>query len=134
MVCCYLLIVPAFQNLLNNLLASDVFAFVGRIALFFQIITVFPLLMYVLRVQVMHLIFKQVYPGYVLHSLLTLRLYLIMCNQIWLYVISRFIKVSIFHAIMLGVCLLFAIFLPSIGTIIRYVRNFYLNINHKRLI
>lgn len=86
------------DNLLNNLTASDIFGFVGRLALLFQILTVYPLLMYVLRVEVMHTIFHSVYPGF------------------W--------KVSVFHVIMLLICLLFAMFLPSIGTIIRFSGSF----------
>ncbi|VDK77500.1 unnamed protein product [Dibothriocephalus latus] len=51
------------DNLLNNLPSSDIFGFVGRLALLFQILTVYPLLMYVLRVEIMHAIFHAVYPG-----------------------------------------------------------------------
>nr|VZI25558.1 unnamed protein product [Spirometra erinaceieuropaei] len=52
------------DNLLNNLTSADIFGFVGRLALLFQILTVYPLLMYVLRVEVMHTIFHSVYPGF----------------------------------------------------------------------
>ena len=50
------------QNLLNNFRSTDIFAFVARIFLFFQIVTVFPLLMYIMRVQFMHPVFGDTYP------------------------------------------------------------------------
>ncbi|BHF81788.1 hypothetical protein SprV_0802492200 [Sparganum proliferum] len=80
------------DNLLNNLTSADIFGFVGRLALLFQILTVYPLLMYVLRVEVMHTIFHSVYPGF------------------W--------KVSVFHLIMLLICLLFAMFSGSFSALI----------------
>ncbi|TPP63714.1 Sodium-coupled neutral amino acid transporter 9 [Fasciola gigantica] len=82
------------DNFLNNLTA-DIPVFIGRLALLFQMSTVFPMLVYVLRAQIMYVIFKSVYPG-VLH-------------------------VMGLHAILLLIGLLFAMFFPSIGTIIRYI-------------
>lgn len=52
----------ALQNLLNNFVNSDIMAFVARIFLFFQMVTVFPLLLFILRIQVLSLFFHSVYP------------------------------------------------------------------------
>nr|BBG43568.1 solute carrier family 38 member 9 [Dugesia ryukyuensis] len=82
------------DNLLNNLSQNDLLAFIGRIFLFFQILTVFPLLMYILRSQFMYFFFKKFYPS-------------------WLHVL-------ILHIALLLICVLFSIFLPHIGEIARF--------------
>ena len=58
-VCCVVL----FQNFLNNFKSEDVMAFVARIFLFFQMTTVFPLLLFIFRIQVFCAIFGTVHPG-----------------------------------------------------------------------
>ncbi|ELU15514.1 hypothetical protein CAPTEDRAFT_149978 [Capitella teleta] len=82
------------DNLLNNFRSSDALAFAARVFLFFQMITVFPLLMYIFRAQVLSVLFNNVYPG--------------------------LIHVLVVNVAILTLCLLFAIFMPSIGTIIRF--------------
>lgn len=82
------------DNLLDNFPARDVLAFAARLFLLFQMITLFPLLVYIIRVQVMDPLFKSAYPS-VIH---------VLC----------------LNFILLTVCVLFAIFLPSIGVIIRF--------------
>jgi len=52
-----------FQNFLNNFSSGDIMAFVARIFLFFQMTTVFPLLMFIFRIQVFCAVFRNVYPG-----------------------------------------------------------------------
>lgn len=52
-----------FQNLLNNFHQSDVLTVAAKIFLFFQMMTVFPLIMYLLRVSVLFPIYKNVWPG-----------------------------------------------------------------------
>ncbi|XP_077863238.1 neutral amino acid transporter 9-like [Saccoglossus kowalevskii] len=80
-------------NLLDNFPSNDVMAFVARICLLIQMITVFPLLIYIFRLQFMHTLFGAVYPG--------------------------IIHVGVLNICVLAICVLFAIFLPQIGTIIR---------------
>ncbi|CAH8579492.1 unnamed protein product [Dicrocoelium dendriticum] len=79
-------------NFLNNLV-TDVPVFIGRLGLLFQMSTVYPMLVYIIRAQIMHAIFNKVYPS-------------------WRHVI-------ILHILVVGLGLLFAIAYPSIGTIIR---------------
>ena len=50
------------QNLLNNFLSSDIMSFVARLFLFFQMITVFPLLMYIFRIHLLNTVFGSIYP------------------------------------------------------------------------
>ncbi|PIK35093.1 hypothetical protein BSL78_28081 [Apostichopus japonicus] len=57
-------------------------------------ITLFPLILYIIRVQVMDPIFKSAYPS-VKH-------------------------VFVLNALLLSICVVFAIFLPKIGVIIRF--------------
>ncbi|KAL3206934.1 hypothetical protein MRX96_039767 [Rhipicephalus microplus] len=82
------------DNLLNNFANHDVMAFVTRIFLLVQYITLFPMITYLLRVQFMHWVYRTVYPG--------------------------FKQVVTVNAVVVTMCVLFAIFLPQIGTILRY--------------
>lgn len=50
------------QNFLDNFPTSDVMVFVARALLLFQMITVYPLLGYLVRVQMMGQIFGNNYP------------------------------------------------------------------------
>ena len=52
-----------FQNFLDNFPSSDVWVFVARTFLLFQMTTVYPLLGYLVRVQVMSQVFGSHYPG-----------------------------------------------------------------------
>ncbi|XP_023336957.1 sodium-coupled neutral amino acid transporter 9 [Eurytemora carolleeae] len=82
------------DNLLNNFLKHDGLTVAAKIFLFFQMTTVFPLIMYLLRVSVLYPIFRNVWPGlkYVL----------------------------LLNTAVIAVCVMFAIFMPKIGTIIRF--------------
>lgn len=82
------------DNLLNNFANHDVMAFVTRIFLLVQYITLFPMITYLLRVQFMHWVYRAVYPGLK--------------------------QVAAVNAVVVAMCVLFAIFLPQIGTILRY--------------
>jgi len=82
------------DNLLNNFHPTDVLTVAAKIFLFFQMMTVFPLIMYLLRVSVLYMIFKTIWPG-LPHILLL-------------------------NASIISVCVLFAIYMPNIGTIIRF--------------
>ncbi|PAA77180.1 hypothetical protein BOX15_Mlig026656g2 [Macrostomum lignano] len=82
------------QNLLDNIPSADVLAFTARIFLFVQMVTVFPLLMYILRAQLMHYLFHSVYPSWV--------------------------HVSVLHVSVMGVAIVVAVFYPNIGNILRF--------------
>jgi sodium-coupled neutral amino acid transporter 9 len=81
------------QNLLNNFASWDLSTLIARVFLFFQLVTVYPLINFMLRYQVMTAFFADPFP-------------------------SR-LHVVAFNAVVVTVCVLFAVFLPRIGTIIR---------------
>lgn len=82
------------DNLLNNFHKSDGLTVAAKIFLFFQMMTVFPLIMYLLRVSVLYPIYRNVWPG-LPHILLL-------------------------NSSIIVVCVLFAMYMPNIGTIIRF--------------
>jgi len=82
------------DNLLNNFYASDVLTVAAKVFLFFQMMTVFPLIMYLLRVSVLFPLFKTVWPG------LT--------------------HILVLNSSIIVVCVLFAIYMPNIGTVLRF--------------
>jgi len=82
------------DNLLDNISSHDLMAFLARVFLFFQIVTVCPLLYYIFRIQFMYYLFGSIYPG--------------------------FKHVLFMNMAIMTISILFAIFLPSIGTIIRF--------------
>ena len=52
------------QNFINNLETNDLMAVIARFFLFFQLSTVFPLLMFLFRTQSLYVLFKiSDYPG-----------------------------------------------------------------------
>ncbi|KAF7262577.1 hypothetical protein EG68_00168 [Paragonimus skrjabini miyazakii] len=82
------------DNFLDNLY-TDIPVFIGRLGLLFQMSTVYPMIVYLIRAQIMQAIFKSIYPS-------------------WRHVL-------VLHILILGFGLLFAIVFPSIGTVIRFV-------------
>ena len=83
------------DNLLNNFGAGDLLSAVARVFLLFQMLAVYPLLMYLIRAQLSWAILGTLYPG--LKAVLLL------------------------NAFLVAVCIAFAIFFPSVGTILRFV-------------
>lgn len=81
-------------NFLDNFPSSDVWVFVARSFLLFQMTTVYPLLGYLVRVQVMSQIFGSNYPG--------------------------FFHVLVLNIIIVAAGVLMAMFYPNIGSIIRF--------------
>lgn len=81
-------------NFLDNFPSSDVMVFVARTFLLFQMITVYPLLGYLVRVQVMGQIFGSHYPS--------------------------FLHVLALNILIVGTGVLMAKFYPNIGSIIRF--------------
>lgn len=86
------------DNLLDNLSDTYTLAVIARLCLFFQMMCVFPLLLYIFRVQLLYTIFNNIWPG--LPHVLGLNLCII------------------------TVCVLFAVFLPYIGTVIGFFGAF----------
>jgi len=83
----------SLQNLLNNFQKWDGLTIGARIVLLFQLMTVYPLLAYVLRIQLLSWICKGM--------------------------TNRGI-VLIINFILIFICIIFAVFVPYIGTIVRY--------------
>ncbi|TMS07964.1 neutral amino acid transporter 9 isoform X2 [Larimichthys crocea] len=81
-------------NFLDNFPSSDVMVFVARTFLLFQMITVYPLLGYLVRVQMMGQIFGNHYPS--------------------------FFHVLALNVLIVGAGVLIAKFYPNIGSIIRF--------------
>ncbi|XP_025779483.1 sodium-coupled neutral amino acid transporter 9 isoform X1 [Puma concolor] len=82
------------QNFLDNFPSSDVLSFIARIFLLFQMMTVYPLLGYLARVQLLGHVFGDIYPS-IFHVL-------------------------ILNLIIVGAGVIMACFYPNIGGIIRY--------------
>ncbi|KAF7483480.1 sodium-coupled neutral amino acid transporter 9 [Marmota monax] len=82
------------QNFLDNFPSSDTLSFIARIFLLFQMMTVYPLLGYLARVQLLGHIFGDIYPS-IFHVL-------------------------ILNLIIVGAGVIMACFYPNIGGIIRY--------------
>jgi len=82
------------DNLLNNFHKHDVLTVAAKIFLFFQMLTVFPLIMYILRVSVLYPVYRSVWPG-----------------------LSHILVINSSTVV---VCILFACFMPHIGTVIRF--------------
>lgn len=81
-------------NFLDNLSSNDITAFISRVFLLFQMTTVYPLLGYLIRVQLLGHLFGKVYPSFVHVFVLNI---VIVCSGV-----------------------LVAKFYPNIGSIIRY--------------
>lgn len=90
------------DNIFNNFDRYDMWALVGRGLLFFQLLTVFPLLTFMLRNDIFA-------------NISALRKYTEKFKLFPVMVLNFFLVV---------VCVLFACFLPRIGTIIRYIGAF----------
>uniref|UniRef100_A0A493TLQ8 Neutral amino acid transporter 9 n=1 Tax=Anas platyrhynchos platyrhynchos TaxID=8840 RepID=A0A493TLQ8_ANAPP len=82
------------QNFLDNFPSNDIMSFIARIFLLFQMMTVYPLLGYLARVQLLRQLFGNAYPS-VFHVL-------------------------ILNIAIVGAGVLMARFYPNIGGIIRY--------------
>ncbi|XP_071626561.1 neutral amino acid transporter 9 isoform X1 [Temnothorax longispinosus] len=81
------------DNLLNNFQKWDGLTLGARILLLFQLVTVYPLLAYMLRIQLLSWIYKGA---------------------------SNRALVLFINLILVSICIIFATFVPYIGTIVRY--------------
>jgi hypothetical protein len=82
------------DNLLRNFHEQNPWAFAARLLMFFHLMSVFLIVMYVTRTIMMTTMFNDNYPSW-----------------IHVFVLNFFVMIA---------CLLFCIFYPSIGNIIRY--------------
>ncbi|XP_059504452.1 neutral amino acid transporter 9 isoform X3 [Stegostoma tigrinum] len=82
------------NNFLDNLPSSDIMAFISRVFLLFQMTTVYPLLGYLIRVQLLGQLFGKAYPS--------------------------FLHVFVLNVVVVCTGVLVAKFYPNIGGIIRY--------------
>eukprot|EP00123_Amoebidium_parasiticum_P004425 comp15731_c0_seq1/m.12924 comp15731_c0_seq1/g.12924 ORF comp15731_c0_seq1/g.12924 comp15731_c0_seq1/m.12924 type:complete len:545 (-) comp15731_c0_seq1:2-1636(-) len=82
------------DNILDTFPSNNMWALVARVFLLFQMITVFPLLAYVVRIQTFQVLFNSDFPG-------------------WVPVLSLNVVVA-------GLCLAAAVYFSSIGTILRF--------------
>jgi len=80
------------DNIFNNFQITDTAVVIARMLLLFQLFTVFPLLMYLIRVQLLLLIGLR----------------------------ETMVNIVAVNAVISTLCILFTIFMPNIGTIIRY--------------
>lgn len=86
------------DNFLDNFESNDILAFITRVFLLLQVFSLFPLLVLMLRIQVMHLL----YPN----------------------TSARYVHILCLNAVLICLCLMFALYYPHIGTIIRYCGSF----------
>ncbi|XP_065347809.1 neutral amino acid transporter 9-like isoform X1 [Cloeon dipterum] len=84
------------DNILNNFPAWDVMAVTARIFLLFQLVTVFPLVAYMIRVQVFAAL------------------------KLPATALEARVPILTLNTVIVCLCVLFAIFLPKIGTIARF--------------
>lgn len=84
-----------FQNILNNFPGWDPLAVAARMFLLFQLVTVFPLVAYMIRVQVFS------------------------AFQLPASAFQSKGPICALNVLVLSLCVFFAIFLPKIGTIAR---------------
>ncbi|XP_053154247.1 sodium-coupled neutral amino acid transporter 9 isoform X3 [Hemicordylus capensis] len=82
------------QNFLDNFPSNDILAFLARIFLLFQMVTVYPLLCYLARVQLLGHLFGDIYPS--------------------------LFHVLVLNLAVVGIGVVMARFYPNIGGIIRY--------------
>ena len=86
------------DNFLDNFQSNDILAFITRAFLLLQVFSLFPLLVLMLRIQVMHLLIPNTSP--------------------------RYIHIICLNAVLICLCMSFALYYPHIGTIIRYCGSF----------
>ncbi|KAG5889545.1 hypothetical protein JTB14_024953 [Gonioctena quinquepunctata] len=88
------------DNLLNNFSKGDALAIIARVLLFFQLFTVFPLITFMLRSDIfncLNMIFKNKDYGEFSYG-----------------------KAITINGVIVFICIMFACFMPRIGTLIRY--------------
>eukprot|EP00033_Pygsuia_biforma_P004141 GCRY01004544.1.p1 GENE.GCRY01004544.1~~GCRY01004544.1.p1 ORF type:complete len:517 (-),score=42.56 GCRY01004544.1:247-1797(-) len=82
------------QNVLSTMSQDDTLAFIGRILLLFQLIAVYPIVCYIMRIQLFGVIYHKPYPS-------------------WKHLF-------VFATVIVGVCTIVAVVYPHMGTILRY--------------
>ncbi|RWS07974.1 sodium-coupled neutral amino acid transporter 9-like protein [Dinothrombium tinctorium] len=87
------------DNLLDNFQSTDILTFITRVFLFIQIFCLYPLYAYMLRVQILNAFFRND-PR------------------------PKLLRMLAFSALLSSICILFAVEIPSIGTVIRFSGSF----------
>lgn len=82
------------QNFLNQFPNNDVLATIARFAIMLQLLSIFPLLIFIIRVQFFGFLLQKQYPG--------------------------FVHVLILSTICCLITMLFAMFFPNVGTVLQY--------------
>lgn len=82
------------DNFLNNFVTTDIMAAVTRTFLLLQFVTLFPMIAYIIRSQTLHSIFGDSFPNRIV--------------------------VLILNAILVLISVIFAIFYPDVGDVLRY--------------
>lgn len=98
------------DNFLDNLQSNDLYACVTRIFLLLQVVALYPLLCYMLRIQVLSLLHPD--DGHLPPAHRTPPPTYHLVRVVWL------------NSALLTVCILFATYYPQIGGIIRYCGSF----------
>lgn len=88
------------DNILNNFTKNDILTIIARVLLMFQLFTVFPLISFMLRKDILGNI-NQIFKNYTFGDF-------------------TYCRVMVLNGCLLVICVLFACFLPKIGTLIRY--------------
>ncbi|XP_066257729.1 neutral amino acid transporter 9-like [Euwallacea similis] len=88
------------DNILNNFSKNDILTIIARVLLLFQLFTVFPLISFMLRKDILGNI-NQIFKNYRFGDF-------------------TYGRVMVLNGCLLFICVLFACFLPKIGTLIRY--------------
>ena len=96
LMCSTLILNFLFQNLMNNFPIDQLEVAIARGVLLFQLITIFPLITYIWRSQLMCL-FK---------------------------IVENWTSIILVNTVAVMICIFFAIFMPRIGTIIRFTGAF----------
>ncbi|XP_046399767.1 sodium-coupled neutral amino acid transporter 9-like [Ischnura elegans] len=101
---------------LNNFPTSDGMTVAARMFLFFQLLTVFPLLAYMIRVQLFSAL-PFLRPKPQIHHVTS---FAKVSNVATTTAPAKMLYIVTINIILIIICILFAIFLPKIGTIIRF--------------
>ncbi|GLV36702.1 prestin [Carabus blaptoides fortunei] len=89
------------DNILNNFTKYDTLTIVARLLLLFQLVTVFPLIAFMLRSEILQ----------------NLKIMFSSCKYTGEF---SYFKVIVLNLSVIAICVIFACFLPRIGTLIRY--------------
>lgn len=111
------------DNFLDNLESNDLYAFITRLFLLLQVVTLFPLLVYMLRVQVLSL-FAPIETPQQQQQLNSQADSLEHRSQLHREPSFGLLRIVLLNCLLLVCCILFATYYPQIGSVIRYCGSF----------